>query len=239
MAQVGSVGRGVAGRLGMRSGRGVVIALVAVLACAGVALAVVVGRPGGVVVERADGAQPGPAATVASTTGASAGATHAEDAKTVVRVTVHVDGAVASPGVFDIASKSPRVNDAIMAAGGLVEGADTSGLNLAAGISDGDKVHVPREGEAAADEVASSGSDGSATAPPSSGAQASGASALVNINKASVEELDSLPGVGQSTAQAIVEDRGANGPFASVEDLMRVSGIGEKKFEKLKGRICV
>lgn len=239
MAQVGSGGRGIAGRLGMRSGRGVAIALAALLACVGVALVVALGRPGGVVVERVDGPPAGVSTTLAATTGERAGAEGTEEAKTVARVTVHVDGAVASPGVFDISSENPRVNDAIMAAGGLVEGADTSGLNLAAGISDGDKVHVPREGEAVADGPVSSGSDGSAASSPSSGAQASGASALVNINKASVEELDSLPGVGQSTAQAIVEDRGANGPFASVEDLMRVSGIGEKKFEKLKGKICV
>ncbi len=152
----------------------------------------------------------------------------------VARLTVHVDGAVASPGVYVVEGELPRVNDAIVAAGGLAEGADTTGLNLAAAVADGDKVHVPLEGE------------GQPTAPPepagSSQASAQGgttSSGLVNINKASVEELDALPGVGQSTAQAIVDDRDANGAFASIEDLMRVSGIGEKKFEKLKGKICV
>lgn len=64
-------------------------------------------------------------------------------------------------------------------------------------------------------------------------------SGLVNINTASAEELDALPGVGPSTAAAIVEEREANGPFSSADDLMRVSGIGEKKFAKLKDHVCV
>lgn len=62
---------------------------------------------------------------------------------------------------------------------------------------------------------------------------------LVNINTAGIEELDSLAGVGPATAQAIVDEREANGPFSSIEDIQRVSGIGEKKFEKLKESICV
>ncbi|MBM6775245.1 ComEA family DNA-binding protein, partial [Olsenella profusa] len=66
-----------------------------------------------------------------------------------------------------------------------------------------------------------------------------GDEAPVNINTADVAELDELPGVGEATAAAIVEDRERNGPFAAPEDLMRVSGIGEKKFEKLEGLICV
>lgn len=77
---------------------------------------------------------------------------------------------------------------------------------------------------------------------PDVGASAQGAAASdgpVNINRASESDLDALPGVGPSTARAIVEDRDANGPFSTIEDLMRVSGIGEKKFEKLKSSICV
>ena len=71
----------------------------------------------------------------------------------------------------------------------------------------------------------------------SSGGASSGD--LVNLNNASVEQLDELPGVGEATARAIIEDREANGPFTTPEDLMRVSGIGEKKFAKLEGMICV
>lgn len=232
MAQVGSGGRGgrgrgLAARLGARPGAGVLVALVCVLVCAVVVGLFALGRPGGVVVERAaetaDAAPsvgdeaPAPATTV-----------------TVSRLTVHVDGAVASPGVYVVEGELPRVNDAIVAAGGLGEGADTSGLNLAAAVADGDKVHVPLESEE--QPIAPSEPAGSSQASAQGGTTSSG---LVNINRAGVEELDALPGVGQSTAQAIVDDRDANGAFASIEDLMRVSGIGEKKFEKLKGKICV
>lgn len=154
---------------------------------------------------------------------------------------VHVDGAVASPGVYALTLADPRVNDAVAAAGGLVPEADTASVNLAAAVQDGDKVYVPREGEnsAGAGAVSSGGSSGSEGGTAVTGASGSASSSLVNINKASAEELDALPGVGPSTAQAIVDDRTQNGPFASIEDLMRVSGIGEKKFERLKGRICV
>lgn len=230
MAQVGSGGRGgrgLAARLGTRPGAGVLVALVCVLACAVVVGVFALGRPGGVVVERA-------AETADAAPSVSYEAPAPATTMTVARLTVHVDGAVASPGVYVVVGELPRVNDAIVAAGGLAEGADTTGLNLAAAVADGDKVHVPLEGEGQPTGVPEPA--GSSQASAQGGTKSSG---LVNINKASVEELDALPGVGQSTAQAIVDDRDANGAFASIEDLMRVSGIGEKKFEKLKGKICV
>ena len=138
-----------------------------------------------------------------------------------VTLVVHVDGMVGTPGVYEL-TEGARVSDAVTAAGGLAEGADTSSLNLAAPLADGEKVHVPAEGE---------------EATTSSGGASSGD--LVNLNNASVEQLDELPGVGEATARAIIEDREANGPFTTPEDLMRVSGIGEKKFAKLEGMICV
>ncbi len=132
---------------------------------------------------------------------------------------------MASPGVYGLPDGA-RVGDAVDAAGGLAEGADTTALNLAAPLSDGQKVLVPVEGEA-----------GVAGAQEGSG---SGTGAgLVNLNTAGVEELDELPGVGEATARAIVEDRELNGPFSAPEDLMRVSGIGEKKFARLEGMVCV
>ena len=141
---------------------------------------------------------------------------------------VDVSGAVASPGVFKL-SAGARVQDAIERAGGLAGDADLSTLNRAASLADGQKIYVPRQGEAAS----------AAGAVVGTGDGAPGVSSLVNINTADETALDALPGVGPSTAAAIIEDRNANGPFASVEDLMRVSGIGEKKFEKLKSAICV
>lgn len=159
----------------------------------------------------------------------------AEEEKPAAAV-VHVDGAVATPGVYEL-DASARINDAVQAAGGLTEQADTSTLNLAEQLSDGQKIHVPAQGEeppAVAEQTSGAGEAPAAVA--TTGAVQGG---LLNINKATVEEFDALPGVGPSTAEAIVEDRKNNGPFASVEDLMRVSGIGQKKFEKLQGKICV
>ena len=144
-------------------------------------------------------------------------------------VVVDVAGAVANPSVVELKAGA-RVQDAITAAGGVTAEADVNALNRAIVCEDGQKIYVPRQGEtpmpAGGQSVAGAGSAGAE-------------SALVNINTADEKALDALPGVGPSTAQAIIEDREANGAFSSIEDLMRVSGIGEKKFEKLKSGICV
>lgn len=148
-------------------------------------------------------------------------------------LTVHVDGAVASPGVYSISLADARVTNAIDAAGGLTEDADTSQLNLAQPLEDAMKVHVPRQGEEVQAPAATT------TSPSSVTSSASSSGGLININTATVEELQSLSGVGEATAKAIVQDREEHGAFTSIEDLMRVSGIGEKKFAKLQGSICV
>lgn len=211
-----------------------VAALVVVLA--GVAVAALLSGGGGVSIQRADGSAPEEAPAEASAPvavdGDGAGGYVDEGeppgaGAASATVVVHVDGAVTAPGVYELPEGS-RVNDAVLAAGGLAEGADTASLNLAATVSDGEKVHVPFEGEKAAETGAGLGDDA-----------AQGAGGLVNINVANAAELDELPGVGEATAAAIVEDRDRNGPFTTPEDLMRVSGIGEKKFAKLEGLICV
>ncbi len=146
-------------------------------------------------------------------------------------VVVDVAGAVNAPSLVTLQGDS-RVGDAIEAAGGFAADADAARVNRAAKLQDGQQVYVPHMGET-----------GDAVVPvPDDGAAAQGAAHVdgpVNINRASESDLDALPGVGPSTARAIVEDREANGPFSTIEDLMRVSGIGEKKFEKLKSSICV
>ena len=147
-------------------------------------------------------------------------------------IVVDVSGAVVNPGVYEL-TDGARVSDAIEAAGGLSEDADVSILNRASKVSDGMKVTVPTQGE-----QASSAGDGD-TRTAASAQSAAQASGLVNINTATADELQALSGVGPSTAQAIVDDREKNGLFASAEDLMRVSGIGEKKFAKIKDSICV
>ena len=202
------------------------VALVAIgIVVGGVAFAVSDG--GGVVVERSGDAADAAAEGAGSTTAVAV-------TTACATAVVHIDGAVNAPGVYEISADAPRVNDAVTAAGGLAENADTSSLNLAAVITDGSKVHVPSVDEASV-ASASSDSDGS----DASGGDTTGSSGLVNINTATADELDTLPGVGPSTAATIIEDREQNGPFSSTEDLMRVSGIGEKKFAKLQGSICV
>ena len=153
------------------------------------------------------------------------------DGSEIQEVVVDVTGAVVAPTVARLPAGS-RVDDAVLAAGGYAEDADLSAINRAALLVDGQKVHVPRVGETSAAEGGgySFGQDVSA---------ASDGSGLVNINTADAPALDALPGVGPATAEAIIKDREENGPFASIEDIMRVSGIGEKKFENLKDAICV
>ena len=175
------------------------------------------------------------------------------------RVLVHVDGAVVTPGVYVLENPDPRINDAVTHAGGLTPEADTSAVNLAAPVSDGEKVHIPVAGEVPVEVTVPAGgpgTGGSGGAPPgtlggsaepsaesgespSSDSAPSGGGGLVNLNTASEQELCQLPGIGEVTAASIVREREANGPYASVEDVMRVSGIGEKRFDKIRDLICV
>lgn len=142
-------------------------------------------------------------------------------------VVVHVVGAVLHPGVYELPGGS-RVVDAVDAAGGALGNAALGSLNLARILADGEQVYVFTADEAAAGVPVP-------TAPGATAASsAASAVGLVDLNTATAEELDALPGIGPSTAQKIVSDREANGPFATPEDLMRVSGIGAAKFEALK-----
>ena len=142
-------------------------------------------------------------------------------------IAVHVSGAVAAPGVYEL-EEGARVADAVELAGGFLEGAAENALNLARVLNDGEQVVVPTAEEHAAQQSAAEASGGAA-----------GVGGKVNINTASAEQLDTLPGVGESTAQKIIADREANGPFSSPEDLKRVSGIGDKKYAELADLITV
>lgn len=145
-----------------------------------------------------------------------------------VQPVVAAAGAVVSPGLYRLAVGA-RVADVLNAAGGPTPDADVDQLNLAMKVSDGDRVYVPRKGEAPPPVV---GVGGGATAGAASDAP-------VNLNTATVEQLDALPGVGPATAQAIIDYRKQHGRFRSVQDLLEVEGIGPAKLEKLRPRVKV
>jgi competence protein ComEA len=151
-------------------------------------------------------------------------------AATAASLRVYVTGAVAHPDVYRLPPGS-IVKDAIQAAGGASGEADLDRVNLAQELRDQQQVVVPRAGEADVPPPAGS-------TPPSRSGEALPA-AKVNINTAAADELDTLPGIGAEMARRIVDYRAANGPFKSIEDIQRVTGIGDATYQKLKDRITV
>jgi competence protein ComEA len=141
-------------------------------------------------------------------------------------IRVYVSGAVANPDVYTIAPDG-IVRDALTAAGGPAPDADLNRVNLAGVLHDGDQVNIPRIGEmpTSAPEVIVEGQPG--------------ASGPVNINTASVEELEALPEIGPALAQRIIDYREANGPFPNIEAIQNVSGIGPATFQTLQPLITV
>ncbi|KAA9026478.1 hypothetical protein F4V44_10955 [Niallia endozanthoxylica] len=146
------------------------------------------------------------------------------------RILIDVKGAVAAPGVYEALS-GDRVQNLINQAGGLLETADQQKINFAMKVVDEMVLYIPMIGE---DSQVTAGGQGSIPA-----ADAVQGKALVNLNTASESELETLPGVGPSKAAAIMEYRETNGRFQNIEELMEISGIGEKTFEKLKEHISV
>lgn len=140
-------------------------------------------------------------------------------------ITVHIVGAVQRPGVYELAAGA-RVHDAIERAGGAQPEAAAASLNLARTLVDGEQIIIPTEAEYQAQVLVDSQSaDQSGVASSSS---------VINLNTANHDQLDSLPGIGPALAQRILDWRGANGPFASVDQLSDVSGIGSKLVETLR-----
>jgi competence protein ComEA len=139
------------------------------------------------------------------------------------RVAVHVAGRVRHPGLVRLAAGS-RVLDAVRAAGGTTPGADLDAVNLARKLVDGEQVMIPARGQAAT--AAPSGTPGAPAAGP------------LDLNTATAEQLDTLPGVGEVTAGRIVAYRSAH-PFTSVDELLEVPGIGQRRFEQLKDLVTV
>ena len=140
-------------------------------------------------------------------------------------ITVDVKGAVKSPGIYDLPVGS-RINDAVQKAGGLTENADSKSINLAQRISDEALVYVPTKEETTSQEAHSNASN-------------TKENKKVNLNKASLEELKQVKGLGAKRAQDIIDHRESNGKFKSVDELKKVSGIGAKTIEKLKEYVTV
>ena len=164
-----------------------------------------------------------------------------QPAPTKEPIAVHVVGAVPRPGLYEFA-EGARVQDAIDAAGGLLTSANVDSINLAALLEDGQQLDIPyKEGEEPSAEDSGGGGDdlnlpGGTEEPTDTGG---GENELININTASLEELDSLPGIGPSIAQRIIDYRDQNGPFAAIEDILNVSGIGPSTFDQIKDLITV
>jgi competence protein ComEA len=148
-------------------------------------------------------------------------------------VVVYVAGAVAHPGVYRLTGDI-RVTDAIDAAGGVTAQADLAVMNLAAKVSDGQRVYVPRHGETPPPEVDPTGGSGGGGAGGDGGA-----AAIVNLNTATETELESLPGVGPSTAKSIIDYRTQHGPFHRVDDLLNIRGIGPSKVDQIRPHATV
>jgi competence protein ComEA len=165
------------------------------------------------------GSAPRPVATIAVQDDAAGGGE---------RVVVHVAGAVRDPGVYKLPS-SARVDDAVARAGGATRRADLGGLNLAAKVEDGRQVLVPERARRGASAPAAGTA---AAADPAEGQP-------VNLNTATLEQLDTLSGIGPLTAQKILDYREELGGFSSVEELGEIPGIGEKRLASLREEVTL
>lgn len=150
---------------------------------------------------------------------------------------VYVSGAVSRPDVYTLAPGS-IVRDLVEMAGGCTGEAAVEAVNLAHPLADGMHVHVPARTEVVI-EPPIIGGPLPATGGLSASSGGTAGTALVNVNTATLAELDTLPGIGPSTAQKIIDYREHNGPFATIEEIVEVSGIGPAKFEQIKELITV
>ena len=211
--------------------QGVAVALVALVALAAAAVLWLRGTPspaGAAGPDPGGGSVPaeGSRADGAGLPKIDAGA--AADTPATGTVAVHLTGRVRRPGVFRL-PRGSRVMDAITAAGGATAGADLDTVNLARKLVDGEQIRVPARGER--------------PVPPSPGLPGPGpvaaaTGAPVDLNTATTEQLEALPGVGEVTAARIAAYRDAH-PFRSVEELRQVDGIGERRFAQLKDLVAV
>jgi competence protein ComEA len=154
---------------------------------------------------------------------------------TIATLIVDVRGAVNKPGVYSLTTGS-RVQDALALAGDVLANADTRTLNLARKLIDGEQIYVPQIGEAPPAPAST------ASSSRASGARTPTASApigKINVNTATLDELDKLPGIGPSIAQRIIDYRTQNGEFKKIDDLKKVRGIGDALFDQIKDLVTL
>ena len=153
-------------------------------------------------------------------------------------IAVHIIGEVKKGGIIYL-PKGARIIDAIEEAGGETEEADLSQVNLAYELQDGQKIYIPNKNEQISEYITSNSGNNVIIEGNSSQNQKEGENEKVNINTANQTELDSLPGIGASLAQRIIEYREENGDFKSIEEIQNVKGIGDSKYADIKDKITI
>lgn len=160
----------------------------------------------------------------------------------LIKIKVHIIGEVNSPGLYEL-EEGARIYDLILIAGNTTQNADLNKVNLAYQLSDGEKIYIPSifddnstyiYNDAGVNVISSSN-----IKTTTNSSNSAGKIGKININKASLEELETISGIGSSLAQKIIEYRNSNGKFSSLEDLKNVSGIGEKKYNSIKEKITL
>lgn len=150
------------------------------------------------------------------------------------KIVIHITGEVEEEGVIEL-EKGARISDAIEEAGGTTEEADLSNVNLAYSLSDGQKVKIPNINEKDEEIIVAEEKAGDNIIIEGNKSKEE----KININKAAQTEIETLPGIGPSTALKIINYRNEHGKFKNIEDIKNVSGIGDSKFENIKEYICV
>ena len=151
------------------------------------------------------------------------------------KIIIHITGEVINEGVIKI-NEGDRISDAIDAAGGLTEDADVDRINLAYQLEDGQKIYIPNKKDKDLEEYVKDGVDEIILQENTGNSKSSN---VVNINKADIEELQTLNGIGESLAESNIAYRNENGKFKNAEDIKNVTGIGESKYERIKDSIKV
>ena len=158
----------------------------------------------------------------------------------IVTIKVHVSGAVKNEGVYEL-EEDARIADAIEKAGGVTDIANMKNVNLASKLEDGMKIYIPKQGEDVLENDLEENINNKETTLGGSGTNSNveNEKEKININKATKEELDTLPGIGESTAQKIIQYREEHGSFKNIEELKEVKGIGDAKYEEIKDLVDI